>query len=293
MSKLFVNVDFLDCLSLDTVPAVFQQIDCPHIILWYIGCYGLKKEGVEFYKNFVINPIRKSNQNATFWLVDLTAWNAFKTTSGSISKYNSCCNVIDDFGDKKLKCIKSSFIFNKMCELSCETELAYLKQVLSRDFLFEASKKFPFSHLCIGDIFPRDSWISAEYFACDSAKMYSAFQYLEAYFIVEEIVIKHVMKGANSLDLVFLLPNDEFKYYQFQENSFRRDVHFLLAKRVPDLNLKLNIQFISFNFGENQQNRPYNMPGKTLKQKHLTYQDVMGVFEDLQSEGSRSVGGPG
>jgi len=68
-----VRVDFAEGLSTQEVVDEINELSSPQIIVWYNGCYGLRKSGVEFFKNCLISPILKQNRSAIFWLIDLTA----------------------------------------------------------------------------------------------------------------------------------------------------------------------------------------------------------------------------
>ncbi len=112
-----VDVEFIDGLNTEQVITNICQLSNPQVIVWYMGCYGLRKAGVQFYKDFLISPILNQNRPATFWLVDLTGWNAFKNLHGSIHRSNSCCDIIESFSDSRIKCIRSAGIFKKMQHL--------------------------------------------------------------------------------------------------------------------------------------------------------------------------------
>ena len=51
-----VRVEFADGLSVQQVTEEINQLSSPQIIVWYIGCYGLRKSGVQFYKDGLISP---------------------------------------------------------------------------------------------------------------------------------------------------------------------------------------------------------------------------------------------
>ena len=127
-SRCRVDVDFAEDLSPEQIRANIGQLSNPQIVVWYIGCYGLKKAGMQFYKDFLISPLFSQNTKATFWLVDLTAWGAFKNPQCSIYNFNSCCKDLENFSDGQIKCIKSSAIFRKMQEISETDVLDYFKK---------------------------------------------------------------------------------------------------------------------------------------------------------------------
>lgn len=278
-----LEVDFCELLSIEQTVKEISCLSNPQVIVWYIGCYGLRKTGVEFYKNCLFHPTFKNNMYATFWLVDLTAWGAFKNRQGSILKKNSCCDRIESFSDERIKCIQTAKTFQKMQEISSAELVNYFKVALAKKFVWEASEHFSNNNICIREIFSNNCMIMSDWYDSDAAKSYSVFQYFEGCLIVEEIFIKLLTEEmTDDFQIVFAIPNDEIKYYKDMSNSFRDDVLFLISRRCADLDIKkfnLQIKFLAFQYGTALQDRPYNAPGRVLKGKHLSYEDVLGSAE--------------
>lgn len=288
LNNLYINnhlitVEFFEDLSIEQVITEISKLSCPQIIVWYIGCYGLRDSSVQFYKNNLIMPICSQNAKAIFWLVDLTAWKAFKDSRSSIDKSNFYCDVIETFTGKQVKCIRSSKIFKKMQEISSKELINYFRKALCRDFIREVSQAYPDRNIQVREIFSNNCPIMADWYDHDVGKSYSIFQYLEGCLLVDEIFMHHVSSGtAENFQIVFALPNDELKYYRDSNESFRKDIQFLISKRCEILNIKninLQIRFLSFNYGSQLEHRPYNAPGKVLKNEKLLYEDVVGLIQ--------------
>jgi hypothetical protein len=283
-----VDVEFISGFSIEQVVAAITKLPNPQIVIWYIGCNGLRQTSVQFYKNFLINPIIKNHQTATFWLVDLTAWSAFKNQNCSILKYNRCCDVITKFSNKQIKCIKSSEIFEKMQKLSVKNILDYFKKSLNRSFISQSSLKFSNNNIRTGEIFSENCPVISDWYNYDTSKTYSILQYFEGCLIVDEIVINQLIYNTDSIQIVFALPNDELKYYKDTENSFKKDIEYLLSNRVKKITenpIKVEIKFIDFKYGEQEHQRPYNAPGKAVNKNCLSYEAVVGnVNNDTVSQ---------
>lgn len=279
-----VKVEFEEGHSIDDVVNVICKLAIPNVIVWYIGSYGLKKIGVDFYREMLINPILKRNRSAIFWLVDLTAWGAFHDSRRSIDKSNNCCEIIDNFLDKRIKCIRSSEIFKKMQQISSNDFLHYFKKALQRSFLCEGSKNYPDKSIQIREIFSEKCPIMSDWYNHDASKSYSTFQYLEGCLLVDEIFIQLInSKAADNLEIVFAIPNDELKYYRDSYGSFQEDVEYILLKRCAEYKLKkfnLKIKFLAFVYGTQLCHRPYNASGKLLKKNDLSYEIVVGNLQD-------------
>ncbi|MBI3258992.1 MAG: hypothetical protein HYZ54_05920 [Ignavibacteriae bacterium] len=284
--KCHVEVEFMDGLSTEQVITSICQLSNPQVIIWYIGCYGLKKAGVQFYKDFLISPVLRQSVKATFWLVDLTAWGAFKNLQCSIRNFNSCCNEIERFLDKQIKCIKSAKIFKKIQEISEKDLVDYFRRALHRRFISKASKHFPNKNICIKEIFSDNCPILSDWYNHDANKSYSILQYLEGCLLVDEIFMEQAAnREVTDIQIVFALPNDEIKYYRDKKNSFQKDIRFLISKRHEILNIKnirLQVKFLAFKYGFQPHERPYNASGKVLKNDQLSYEDVVGYARNKE-----------
>lgn len=285
-----ISVEFSDELTTEQVVSAVGQLSNPHIVLWYVGSYGLKEAGVHFYRNFLISPSFEVNPTAKFWLVDLTAWGAFKNLNCSIRKNHSCCDVIEDFYDDRIKCIRSSKIFKNLQEISDKEVVGYFNKALRRDFIARLSQNFPPSNITIGDIFHKSCPLADQWRHYDTSHAYSIFQYLEGCLVVEEILQQCLQANSSEIQIVFALPNDELKYYRDEMGSFRDDIEFLVLNRFKNFDISsihIRINFYSFKYGTRIDHRPYNTPGKVLRSKELFYSDVIHenlkeYYEDLQ-----------
>jgi len=256
-----VSVEFSDVMSVEEVVEEIGRLEHPQIVVWYIGAYGLRKAGVDFYREKLIRPVLEKKADATFWLVDLTAWGAFRDRHCSVYKESCCCVVIDRFSDPRVRCIRSAKLFKKMQKME---DVEYFKKVLGRDFIHKPSRGFPKRGFCVREIFKDDCPVMEDWYDQDTGAAYSVFQYLEGCLMVDEI-LEQTKRDAQ---IVFVLPNDELKYYRDELGSFQKDVEFLCGN--------VRIKFLAFKYGTEKKQRPYNAPGKVLKRGNLTYEHVVG-----------------
>ncbi len=276
-----ISINFTEKLLPERAVLSIAELSSPHVILWYIGTHGLKKGCVEFYRHNLISPVLMANAEASFWLTDLTAWDAFKSSKGSINKTSSCCPIMQDFNDHRIRCLPSSKIFQRMLEIDDEYIIEHFVKVLTKISSREDSHSNHHSvGITVGEIFPKMSPIFRSLINTDVSKAYSAFQFLEGCLIVEEIV-KWIAthSKSNFAEIVFALPNDELKYYRVDEDLFKSSVEILinriwLQEGVDQFNLNLN--FLAFRFGNQDEHRPYNIPGDSVKKNELYIEDVIG-----------------
>jgi hypothetical protein len=281
VSRCRVDVIFVEGLSTEQIVGEICALTNPQVILWYIGPFGLRRKGTEFYKDFLISPIFSRNRTTIFWLVDLTAWAALKRVQCSIDKSNGCCDKIEELSKKRIRCIKSSEIFKKMQAIRDKESLDYFAYALMRNFISASSKNFPNTNISLCKVFSNNCPIMTNWFEDDAGKSYSILQYLEGCLLVDEVFVEYTnMTNHKHLELVFALPNDELKYYRDSESSFQQDVKFLIEKRciendITDVHVK--IKFLAFNYSSQKEHRPYNAPGEVLKASNLQHDDIFGV----------------
>lgn len=280
LDRVQVDVQFSEMLTIEQLVLEISQSFEPNVIIWYIGCYGLRENGVCFYKDHLISPILKSNVDAAFWLVDLTAWSAFKNPRGSIYGKSSCCEVIEKFSSGRVQFIHSANIFKKMRAVSSTEVVSYFKSALQRTFIHKASDGYRVLGIPARDIIGGNCEIASDWLNCDVSQAYSVFQYLEGCFLIEEVLSRIIEKGTSSnFELIFALPNDELKYYQDEHSSFQKDVKFWLQNQLRKLdfrNIHVTIKFLPFKYGTELHHRPYNAAGKVMKKRNFSYENVVG-----------------
>lgn len=265
----------------------FREAVTTHIFLWYIGSYGLKKNGVAFYRQEILSPLVKCLADPIFWLVDLTAWGAFKNPSISLNTASSFCQSIENFREPRIQCCRSSDFFLRIQEIEDEEIVSYFKVALKRDFISQSSEHMSTTGIKLGSLFQKSCKIVSDFYECDTGKVYSVLQYLEAFFLIERAILHDLNKGfSNDININFFLPNDELKYYQDELNSFQSDLAIFLNKmfgsRIQGIEVYVN--FISFNYGEIEHHRPYNSPGEVIKRREFRMDDVLDVKDAVRKE---------
>jgi hypothetical protein len=232
---------------------LWERIDSyynPKVIFWYIGPYGLKARGVEYYREDLKQCVANGGECV---LYDLTAWAGLSNRNCSLSAVSQSVEKINSFAIENIRALASSEFFHW---LSVQTDPHLTDPVLKRDFVWTNSKDFRPNKVATQEIFNQK--IVDPLLEKDTAHCYSAFQYLEGLFLVEKLV----KEGASNI--VFALPNDEWKYYEDKLGSFEKD----LAHRLGRLGIKdrmIRIEFCTFLYGDDLQKRPYLGEGKGLR----------------------------
>src|SRR5438105_3413401 len=105
-----VNILFKEKLTREKLVKEISCLSNPQVIFWYIGPYGLKEQGVHYYKKD-LRKINNLSNNSECWLYDLTAWGAFKSSEKDLNAFDKNVRVIDEFAIERLHCLKSSEFF--------------------------------------------------------------------------------------------------------------------------------------------------------------------------------------
>lgn len=283
-----VCVEFKSKRYLENIALNIRDIDHPNVILWYIGYRGLRKGSVDFYRSNVIQPFLENNPFTTFWLMDLTAWFAFVSPKGSIKKHSCFSEVISDFKNEKIKSIRSSDIFEEMAKLSDPYIITNMTSLINKKFIKNASECHLESGIKVKDIFHEGCLIMKDWYNKDAARAYSAFQYLEGCLIVEKILNRKICAAEpcsyQEINLSFVLPNDEIKYYLDCEGSFQKDLQLIISRSSSILGLhrlKLNVCFFPFPYGAETRHRPYNAPSKRVNKKLFNLNEVIGKEKNV------------
>lgn len=264
-----VKVVYSDLLSPEELREILFRMRSPQIILWYIGTRGLSGEGVRFYREALIAPILEHHRSASFWLVDLTAWSAFKNPHCSVRNFSRAYETINKMRHERVCCIRSADLFLRMEQIEDAKLIKGFETAFRNSF--ETSKYFLDSGIRTGDLFGPCPIIKS-LASCDANKTYSAIQYLEGCLLVEELLLQRSAKGEREVEIVFALPNDELKYYP--RETFQKDLQIFLAKR--NLSISAKVLFMPFKYGTQPSDRPYNAPGKVLKKGKLLQEEIMG-----------------
>jgi hypothetical protein len=247
-----------------------RQVVNPQVIFWYMGVYGLREQGVRYYRKDLTKILKLST--ATCQLYDLTAWAPFnsKNSEGTLQDFNKNADLINQFAITRIGCLKSCDFFDWLMKVEKGGKMEKLKKIFQRPFIYQLSQSFSQTVRTIGTIFKDRCPVIEELYERDASTCYSALQYIEGIYLVQTLVKKALLQEPDSkeVNLVFALPNNEYCYYQDEENSLAQDVKAILQDECGDLlsSKRVNVMFYNFEFGKGGFNRPYNAGSKNIEQ---------------------------
>lgn len=262
-----VNVFFKKDLKNDELIEEISQLSKPQLIFWYMGEHGFREEGVKYYQKKLGKILQLKNE-AICSLYDLTAWAALRKPDRTFKDFNQNVEQINQFAIPRLQALKSSDFFQWLGEEKNSSIAAYIKDIiLKRPFIFKVSQEFPETGIKIGELFFKHCPILEPEYERDTGKAYSAFQYIEGCYLINRILEDALKEETEKINIAFVLPNDEWKYYENAENSFAQDVTYLVKAKFGELASKkqINIYFYTFPFGKHSYSRPYNSGSKNIE----------------------------
>jgi histidyl-tRNA synthetase len=216
-------------------------------VFWYVGSRGLKSGSVDLYKE----PIKKIiNAGGYVYLLDLTAWSAFFFKGGSVKKAHSFRN------SPRLRMLHTNGFFrNLIGKMQTDRYTKILTLIFQDKTFYNVSEGFDDHDVTLADVFGEDSSVIKSFIdpSMDTGKCYSAFQFVEMLYVMDTITSQVV---RNSLNVNFVLPNDEAKYYT--HNGDTAMLQDMLEQYLTIKDTKVELNLFSFKYGENTSDRPYN-----------------------------------
>lgn len=224
------------------------------VITWFCGRKGVRADWLNFFKAELLEPLRSTQNLDRFLLWDLSAWEKLK---GALPTQDKVIQALQDLCARDLEVLNGETYFEFLKKGGDNAD--YVREhVLTRPFIWENSEKTQSAFgRVVKEALP-SSMLSSEVVEKDVAFAYSGLQYLEGLFLVQEAL----KRRAQSNTVVFLLPNDELKYYDDGQGSFQKDLEGFLGKAV-------NVHFIPFRFGEDLSCRPYLSNGPKVKPEEV------------------------
>lgn len=259
-----VKIDFASNIlpAKEVIESIQNDIPDPQIILWYSGESGLKERGATFYKNIFNSFLNKEMYH--FHLYDLEAWKALRNSKASVVKKGAYTTSINKASLAHFSAIGSHKFFKYIKDANSDNLKNYVNtSILDNKFIFSSSIDRVKSNLSLKQALRSDDSLMSSLNELDTALAYSPLQYLEGLFLVNHIVKKSLELNKSSVNIVFLLPNDEAKYYKDDLVLLNQNIDKVLELDeergyLPGLNdCKITISFMFFEYGNSLSERPY------------------------------------
>lgn len=250
---------------LDRISRIRGKID---IYSWFEGPQGLPVNGAAFLRDRIYKPLASINRDATLILYSLKGWD-FNNPKGASSTLASAINRMNQVA---IRSLTASEFFNYADENGIiQTHLG--NEIEKKKWLFELSETHKEKGKKAGDLFKGALFSRLK--DLDIARCYAFLQYVECYFLIQ----RSIRLSKSEITIVFLLPNDEAKYYRDYPEEIEKLLKLDFGDNIQKISIR--IEFLFFRFGDSIAARPYI--DKSRRPEKLKPEDVPAFFNPLNS----------
>lgn len=259
-AKVAVIVCFsTDIVSPEEVVERVSSIDGQAYVycLFESAVQKLPVEGARFMEVNIFRPLYERKKDVKVFLYSLAGWHFKKgETVDDMPASTPIGDALSRISGTFFEVVYASSFF-QFCKHTSKNEALYqfLKEKLKKkEWLFELSADQWKKRFTIRDLF-----VSTSFFDCiedlDVARAYSVMQYVEGYFWIRQAVERGLSEGLAKINVVFVLPNDEYKFYR----DFPEDIEPMLQVDFGDslAGVEVSIQINCFRYGDSLTSRPY------------------------------------
>lgn len=219
------------------------------IYCWYEGPTCLPINGATFMKKYLFEPLFALKKDAKLFLYSLNGWNFnTKTFAANISPTTALGRAINTINNAAIECIYASSFFN-YCTKTAENAPIYSiikKELPNKTWLSDLSKdRIPIG-MTIEKFFNQTISLLDCIAEKDVINSYSQLQYVEGYYLIREAISRGLDQKQQKIEIAFVLPNDEAKYYQ----DYPQDIEKMLQADFGDTlnDMEINIRFRFFKY---------------------------------------------
>ncbi len=226
------------------------------VYFWYEGSQCLPQSGAVFMKERIFDPLYKLKHDVKLNLYSLRAWD-FKRNISTIPNSTSLGEAINRINTIAVECIYSSSFFRYCMQVSKESDLyAYINDELpKKDWLLQLSADKEKTGKTVSVFFSERSSLFDCIKDLDISSAYASMQYVEGYYLIQESIKKGLSKGQKKIEIAFVLPNDESKYYLDLPKDIEKMLELDFGKALAGVEINISFQF--FQYGDSLIARPY------------------------------------
>lgn len=250
-------------VQMNSTPTPIQELIGPlaskrgplNIYCWYEGVEGLPRTGAAFYKESIFDPLLKQKSDVFFNLYSLKGWD-FVNSASNLSD-SELGDAIERCNNAAFRCFYSSSFFQFYLALPQSNGLYRWaeEELEQKKWLRDLSERYDPKGKTVKELFENRPTIFDCIGSLDVSKAYSYLQYMEGYYLIRDAVTRALAERSDSLELLFLLPNDENKYYK----DLPQDLELMLKADLGESlgNIKVDVAFTLFAYGKRPSARPY------------------------------------
>jgi hypothetical protein len=241
---------------------------------WYEGKKGLPVQGARFMTDAIFIKLFEQKKDVQLKLYSLKSWN-FNTGVKEMA-FTSCLgNALNQRGMQAVECVYAASFFRYCEQLKSGRVYSFVHEQLPRkEWLIELSQGQKQCGWRVADLFDNQ----ASLFDCiadsDLSNAYAQMQYVEAYYLIQRSVRNALSKGQQKINIAFVLPNDEGRYYRDLPQDIPKMLELEFGAALKGVEIAIAFHF--FRYTESLDSRPYI--DKAKKAKWVQPQDVNSYF---------------
>jgi hypothetical protein len=262
---------FSDPVSPEAVVEKLSDKEGPvDVYCFYEGPQGLPKSGADFMRESIFAPLFSIKKDAKLYLYSLVSW-GFEKNAASMPASTRMGNEINKINKAFIECVYASSFFQYCAQVPKESNLyKYVNEELpEKKWLFKLSEDRKEFGKDVATLFSDKTSLFDCIKDLDVKRAYSLMQYVEGYYFIRESVRKGLSEGKSKIQIAFVLPNDEGKFYE----DFPKDIEKMLRSDFGnELNrTKVDVSLMFFNYKETS-SRPYYIEKKApvVKPKEIS-----------------------
>lgn len=225
------------------------------VYCWYEGPRGLPVSGAQFMKEALFQPLFKLKKDAKLYLYSLRAWDFLNKTRMAL--FNPLGEAINRIDSAAIECIYSSEFFQFCSEQKGELYEFLSRELKAKTWLEDLSKDEKPCGKTVAELFKNQASLldCVKEYDCNLA--YSYMQYVEGYYLIRESVKRGLDKNQKRIEIAFVLPNDEGKYYRDFPTEIEKMLRLEFGQQLSEMGVNVNFQFFQYKLEEGLKSRPY------------------------------------
>lgn len=247
------------------------------IYFWYEGRGDLPRSGANFMTKSIFAPLFKQKQDVQFCLCSFKGWN-FTRNLTHMDVLTPLGRAVQQIRSNSLRWIDSSSFFRYCLKDSGSLHRFMSMELAQKQKTVVNDRK---SEMKIRELFEQRSSL----FDCiadqDVGSAYPLMRYVEGYYLVQESVAKGIDAGQQKIEIAFVLPNDECKYYRDFPEDLEKILRLDFGRALEGREIHITFQF--FRYGKFVEERPYNIGSKS-KARVVSEQTIHSYFTFLQKQ---------
>lgn len=225
------------------------------VYTWYEGPELITQLGAQFLRDNLFEPLFNCKKDVKLWTYSLEAWN-FQKNVDAMNESTPKGVRINAINKLFVECIYSSSFF-KFCTQFDQTNPLYRlinEELPIKQWLVNLSAKKDPKEISVEALLGFQPTLVDSIKTWDVAQAYSMLQYLEGYYLIREAVARGLDQGKQKIQVAFLLPNDESKYYRDLPGDLENMLRAEFGESLRDIELKVFFRFYLYG---SKNSRPY------------------------------------